>query len=88
MAASLSRIVPAHRVTWEFTWVKRDFMLFGAFKTARKNMKLREYTACAWCREPFKDDDMMALAGRPHATNALLCQGCAANSQSDRGDVK
>jgi len=87
--AALSKVVPAHRVTWEFTWVNLDFMLFGAFKAARKRLKLREYERCAWCREPFKDDEMMALAGRPKGTNVLLCQDCATNSQSDAaGDAK
>jgi hypothetical protein len=85
MAGSLSRIVPAHRVTWEFTWVKHDWMVFGRFKAARQRMKLREYECCAWCREPFKDDDMLALAGRPKGKNVLLCQGCAKTTQSDRG---
>jgi hypothetical protein len=87
-SATLSKIVPAHRVTWEFTWVNLDFMLFGAFKAARQRMKLREYESCAWCRGPFKDDDMMALAGRPKGANVLLCQGCAASSQSAKGTVK
>jgi hypothetical protein len=88
--ASLSRVVPAHRVTWAFTWIKRDWLVFGPFKTARKRMKLKEYAQCAWCREPFQDHHIVALAGRPKGANVLLCQNCATEaSQPDtKGEAK
>lgn len=79
----LSRIVPAHRNTVEFTWIRRDFMLFGTFKAARARMKLKEiYENCFWCKKPFADIDMMALAGRPKGINVILCQDCAATAKT------
>jgi hypothetical protein len=78
----LSRDVPKHTRTERFTWVKTDFMLFGTFKAARKRMSLKEYTACYWCRAPFSDDHMLALAQPEKGKNRLLCQDCAKLLQS------
>lgn len=72
----LSRVVPEHTRTERFRWVKQDFMLFGVFKAARAKKGLKEYTACYWCRAPFADDHMIALACPEKGTNRLLCQDC------------
>lgn len=76
---TLSKVIPQHTRTVKFNWCKRDFMLFGAFKTARAgmNLTLSQGGRCYWCHRPFHDDDMMALAAPEKGTNRLLCQGCA-----------
>lgn len=78
----LTRVIPAYRRTVTFTWCKREFMVFGAFKVARDGMKLKVIKACWWCRKPFESADMMALAGMVSGGNKLLCQTCAAELQS------
>jgi hypothetical protein len=84
---SLSKIVPQHRSTVEFTWIHPSWMLFGTFKAARERMKLSKiYQACFWCKKPFEEADMMALAGRPKGANVILCQGCAASAND--GEVR
>lgn len=85
MTLALTRIVPTYRKTVQFTWIRRDWMTFGAFRTARERMKLKEiYRVCFWCKKSFSDADKMALAGRPRKGNVILCDGCA--SQAD-GEV-
>lgn len=74
---SLSKVVPRHTRVERFRWVKRDFMQFGVFKAARQRMGLREYDKCWWCKSPFKDADMMALAQPEKGANRILCQPCA-----------
>lgn len=79
MSVSLSRVIPAHRRTIEFLWIKRDFMLFGVFKAARARMQLNPiFERCFWCKTPFKETDMMALAGQAKGANRVLCQDCVA----------
>lgn len=88
LTGTLSKIVPAHRVSLELTWIKRDWMHFGAFKAARTKMKLDFKQTCYWCKKPFGDADLMALAGRSRKTNVLLCQGCVDKaSQSTSGEA-
>lgn len=78
MTMTLSKIVPQRRCTIEFNWVKSDFMLFGTFRVAReKRMGLRGMDKCFWCKKPFADADMMALAQPTSGANRVLCQGCA-----------
>lgn len=75
---ALSRVVPRHKRTERFRWVKRDFMQFGVFKAARQRMGLREYDKCWWCKTPFAEADMMGLAQPEKGANRLLCQSCVA----------
>lgn len=82
---ALSRVVPTHRKTVAFSWIKHDFMPFETYRKARERrlgwhgMKIER--ACFWCKSPFKDEDMLALA---HMTkggaNKLLCQQCASDA--------
>jgi hypothetical protein len=73
----LSKVVPAHRKTMKFNWIHREFQLFGNFKAARTRMGLSIYDKCFWCKKPFADADMMALAQPTTGKNRVLCQGCA-----------
>lgn len=73
----LSRIVPAHTRTIRFNWCKADFMLFGFYKGVREKRRMSIQSACFWCRVPFNDEDMMALAQPESGANKLLCQSCA-----------
>lgn len=77
----LSRDVPRHTRTERFQWVNLDFMPFGVFKAARSRMKLKEYHQCYWCKKPFAEDDMIALAGPEKGANRLLCQDCGKQLQ-------
>ena len=75
---TLSRIVPRHTRSETFAWCRREFMLFSTFKTARERNGMKVQKGCFWCRTPFGDNDMLALAGRHKAANVLICQKCAA----------
>lgn len=77
---TLSRVVPAHRLVIKFNWCHREFMNFGVFREARVNMRngLGGYDKCYWCKRPFADADMMALAQPEKGKNRALCQDCAA----------
>lgn len=76
---SLSKVVPRHVRTEKFRWVKRDFMQFGVFKEARLRTRrsLGAFDKCWWCKKPFEDADMMALAQPEKGANRTLCQPCA-----------
>lgn len=80
---TLSRVVPAHRKTIKFNWCKRDFMLFGFYRGVREKRRMDVQSDCFWCRTPFKDDDMMALAQPEKGANKLLCQSCAGQIATD-----
>lgn len=73
----LERVVPRHKQSVVFRWIKRDWMIFGAFKAARERMGLGVYGHCFWCKQPFAEIDMMALAQPEKGANRVLCQVCA-----------
>ena len=77
----LSRRIPARTKTVEFTWIKRDFMLWSFFSLRRTSP-----SSCWWCNHPFDGDDMMALAGVKGKTNKLICQRCAAEALGEATD--
>jgi hypothetical protein len=71
----LSKHIPRHVKSMKFTWVKRDFLVYGeSFREARNGMK--DIRSCFWCKKEFDDGEMMALAGREHGVNVLLCHKC------------
>ena len=74
---SLSKTVPARTKTVKFNWVHREFQVFVDFKAARIRMGLSVYDKCFWCKRPFADADMMALAQPTTGKNRVLCQCCA-----------
>lgn len=76
---TLSKVVPKHTRTIKFRWCKHDFKLFGAFRAVRERSQgLKEFDKCFWCKKPFEDADMMALAQPVKGGNKVLCQSCAA----------
>lgn len=77
-AGTLSKVVPARRVTIKFRWCKREFQNFGFHRGVREKHGLSVQRACFWCKTPFKDEDMTALAQPESGKNQLLCQSCAA----------
>lgn len=79
---TLSKVVPRHTRTETFRWIKRDFMQFGAFKAARQRMGLGINDKCWWCKKPFEDADIMALAQPLKGANRVLCQPCAGTCSS------
>lgn len=74
---SLSRLVPERLKTIRFNWCKRNFMKFGFYRGVCEKRRMEVQSTCFWCRTPFKDDDMMALAQPEKGANKLLCQSCA-----------
>jgi hypothetical protein len=81
----LSKTAPAHKVTMVFIWIKQDFMLYGAFRKSRERMgmRLKPWDKCIWCKTPFDDGDMMALAAVEKSGNRALCQTCAAKAECE-----
>ena len=73
----LTRKVPSRTEVAEFTWIKH-FMLFEKLFEVRQDK-----TDCWWCKQKFKSEDMVFLAGRPKHTNVLLCQSCATEAEKE-----
>ena len=74
----LSKIVPAHRITHTIKWCKKNFLPFTeGYRKARARMK-KPMDKCFWCRHPFEDGEMIALACIKGKGNKVLCQKCAA----------
>ena len=80
----LSKTVPAHKVTKNFRWIKRDFMLYKTYREARTRlgMRIKPFDKCMWCKTRFEDEDMMALASVEKSGNKALCQTCAAEAEN------
>lgn len=74
---ALSKVVPRHKVTAKFRWLTRNWMKFGNFKAARQRVGLGIHDKCWWCKAPFADSDVMALAQPETGANRVLCQRCA-----------
>jgi hypothetical protein len=62
--------------TMVFDWCKRDFMVMSQkFRAAQPKMD-----RCRWCKDPFQDGEMMALARLNNGktvSNVVLCRDCA-----------
>lgn len=74
----LERIVPQHKKTASFLWVRSDFMpMSQKFRDIRESMREpRDSHKCWWCKRKFEDGDMMGLAAQKAKGNVLLCQTC------------
>ena len=73
----LSKTIPRHIKTEHFGWIHKDFMPFNKYNDARRKAGMSVQSSCFWCKKPFVDGEMMALASRPKAVNVLLCHQCA-----------
>lgn len=78
MSLVLSKMVPAHRRTVEFTWLKRDFMVMTPQYREIRARCHSPMDTCFWCVRKLVDGEMMALAGAKKGANKILCQDCAA----------
>jgi len=74
----LQRGIPAHTLTIEFNWCKKDFLLMSpGYRAARSKMH-NPMDSCFWCKHAFDDGEMMALAQpKGKGGNKMLCQKCA-----------
>lgn len=80
---SLTKEIPARRVTQKFLWIKPNFMKYGVYRKAREGMKMSIKKVCWWCRKKFTDEDSLSLACRADGgRNVLICGGCAGNAAS------
>ena len=75
---SVSKIVPAHRKTINFNWVRRDFQKFGFFKESRLRMKcgVEGWQTCFWCKHKFTDDEVFGIGQLEKGPNKPLCSAC------------
>jgi hypothetical protein len=73
----LSKIIPEHKKTITINWIKMDFLKMS--QNYRKIRSGSKYPAdkCYWCKHPFEDDEMIALANLKKGGNKVFCQTCA-----------
>lgn len=74
----LERMVPEHKKTAIFTWVRSDFMpMSERFREIRAKMReAKDSHKCWWCKHKFENGEMMGLAAQIGKGNVLLCQTC------------
>lgn len=76
---TLTRKVPARTRTETALWFRKDFMAMSqTFRDIRSKAR-NPMDRCWWCKHPFADGEMMALAcfeGKGKG-NKALCQDCA-----------
>ncbi len=71
----LSRVVPAHTVTFVFRSVAIDWVRMGPkWRRSRGGMK-NKLNSCFWCHHKFEDGEMMSL-GFSMKGNKMLCRTC------------
>jgi hypothetical protein len=73
----LTKRIPAHTMTAQFNWCKKDFMEIGPKYREIRSGFSDPMDACFWCGHKFADGEMMALAQLKGKRNKILCQGCA-----------
>ena len=72
----LSKRVSARTKTMTCLWCRGDFCKYTEdFRRIRSELRNR-MDKCFWCRHPFEDNEMMALAATENG-NRVLCQACA-----------
>ena len=77
MTLKLTRRVPAHSKTASALWCRKDFReMDDKFRNFRASCR-NPMDKCYWCRHPFANGEMMALACFDKIGNRTLCQACA-----------
>ena len=72
-----ARTVPARTETLSATWCHKDFMeMSDKYRAARDKLR-NPMDKCYWCKHPFTNGEMMALACFEKKGNKVLCQSCA-----------
>lgn len=72
----LQKIIPAHTMTAEASWCRKDFCTMSdGFRAIRRSAS-DKMDRCYWCKSSFSNGDMLALAAFTGG-NRALCQGCA-----------
>lgn len=73
----LFRQVPARTETVWFNWCRSDFLpMSQKFRDARARMS-EPLDKCWWCKHPFENGEMMAMAQAKGGISRILCQACA-----------
>ena len=73
----LSREIPRRTKTIVASWCRKDFLpMSQKMRDVRSRMR-DKMDCCYWCRHPFADGEMMALACFGGIGNKVLCQRCA-----------
>ncbi len=81
----LSKTIPSRREVVEFYAIKADFSHYTeGWRLARARLR-DPLDKCGWCKEPFKDGDMIALGFRTGHKNMVLCQTCASLGAGEGG---
>ena len=78
----MPEIVRTRTTRYVITWVRVDFLVFGAFRETRERHHMSVCPTCYNCRHPFQDDEMMGLAGTSKG-NKLVCRACAETFQAE-----
>jgi len=73
---SLSKVIPARKVTFVPTWIKKECLVIDQQYRAIRSRMRDPMDKCHWCQVPFEDGDTIALAGHPSG-NKVLCAACA-----------
>ena len=73
----LSRVIPSHKKTLHFEWVKHDFLEYTEhFRKIRSGSK-NKMDRCFWCKTEFNDGEWMALAQiKELSKNKVFCRTC------------
>jgi rRNA maturation endonuclease Nob1 len=72
----LSKIKPASTVTFTAESCTENYLAMSPkFRAIRSRMR-NPMDKCHWCKHPFEDGEMMALAFTKKG-NKTLCQACA-----------
>ena len=75
-AMKLTKRISARKKTVQFNWCRKNWMEMNQ-KVRHIRAKSRDpMDVCFWCKHPFIDGEMMALA-QPKGKNKVLCQKCA-----------
>lgn len=79
-AMTLSKMlpaIPARRKTLIAEWCHRDFTAMSPqYRKIRAKCR-KAMNKCHWCKHPFEDGEMMALACFEGIGNHTLCHSCA-----------
>lgn len=76
MKYQLSKIAPQRRITLDIQAINLSFTRMNdRFRAIRARSK-NKMDQCYWCKHPFENGEMMALAF-VESGNKALCQSCA-----------
>lgn len=87
MAMKLTKRVPSRTKTLSALWCRKDFReMCDQFRAIRSDSR-NPMDRCYWCKHPFENGEMMALACFEKLGNRTLCQSCADELLASEADV-